>query len=51
MQRYKPDMGLGTLIATMLPLAMGFLLAWSAFLMFWLMMGWPIGPGVYMMAN
>ncbi|XUO89323.1 AbgT family transporter [Halomonas sp. KM072] len=51
MQRYKPDMGLGTLIATMLPLAMGFMLAWSAFLMFWLMMGWPIGPGVYMMAN
>ncbi|MGO3669512.1 MAG: AbgT family transporter [Vreelandella alkaliphila] len=51
MQRYKPDMGLGTLIATMLPLAIGFLLAWSAFLMFWLAMGWPIGPGVYMMAN
>ncbi|MBZ5487711.1 AbgT family transporter [Halomonas aquamarina] len=51
MQRYKPDMGLGTLIATMLPLAASFLLAWSAFLMFWLAMGWPIGPGVYMMAN
>ena len=51
MQRYKPDMGLGTLIATMLPLAVTFLLAWSAFLMFWLAMGWPIGPGVYMMAN
>ncbi|MDP3536301.1 MAG: AbgT family transporter [Halomonas sp.] len=51
MQRYKPDMGLGTLIATMLPLAVGFLLAWSAFLMFWLAMGWPIGPGVYMMAS
>ncbi|MBP5979782.1 MAG: AbgT family transporter [Halomonas sp.] len=51
MQRYKPDMGLGTLIATMLPLAVTFLLVWSAFLMFWLAMGWPIGPGVYMMAN
>lgn len=51
MQRYKPDMGLGTLMATMLPLALGFLIAWSAFLMFWLVMGWQIGPGVYMMAS
>ncbi|MDR5902468.1 AbgT family transporter [Halomonas icarae] len=51
MQRYKPDMGLGTLIATMLPMALGFLIAWSAFLMFWLAMGWPIGPGIYMMAS
>lgn len=51
MQRYKPDMGLGTLIATMLPMAVTFLLAWSAFLMFWLSMGWPIGPGIYMMAS
>lgn len=51
MQRYKPDMGLGTLMATMLPLALGFLVAWTAFLMFWLAMGWPIGPGVHMMAG
>ncbi|MFG6176926.1 AbgT family transporter [Halomonas sp. THAF12] len=51
MQRYKPDMGLGTLIATMLPLAVTFLLAWSAFLMLWLSLGLPIGPGVYMMAS
>ncbi|WP_280570799.1 AbgT family transporter [Chromohalobacter sp. 296-RDG] len=51
MQRYKPDMGLGTLIATMLPLALGFLVIWTAFLMFWLAMGWPIGPGIYMMAG
>lgn len=51
MQRYKPDMGLGTLIATMLPLAVTFLLAWSAFLMLWLTLGLPIGPGVHMMAS
>lgn len=51
MQRYKPDMGLGTLMATMLPLSVSFLMAWSAFLMLWLLMGLPIGPGVYMMAT
>ncbi|QEM80590.1 AbgT family transporter [Halomonas binhaiensis] len=51
MQRYKADMGLGTLMATMLPLSICFLLAWSAFLMLWLTLGLPIGPGVYMMAS
>ncbi|MGQ0334475.1 AbgT family transporter [Halomonas elongata] len=51
MQRYKPDMGLGTLMATMLPLSVTFLLAWSAFLMVWLTLGLPIGPGIYMMAG
>nr|WP_300315160.1 AbgT family transporter [Halomonas sp.] len=51
MQRYKADMGLGTLMATMLPLSVCFLLAWSAFLMLWLTLGLPIGPGVYMMAS
>jgi len=51
MQRYRPDMGLGTLVATMLPLAVAFLLAWSAFLMLWLSLGLPIGPGVHMMAS
>ncbi|MDN6286354.1 MAG: AbgT family transporter [Corynebacterium casei] len=51
MQRYKPDMGIGTLIATMLPLALSFLVAWTAFLLIWLMLDLPIAPGVYMMAN
>ena len=51
MQRYQPEMGLGTLVATMLPLALGFLIAWSTFLMLWLSLGWAIGPGVYMMAS
>ncbi|MFC0268489.1 AbgT family transporter [Kushneria aurantia] len=51
MQRYKPDMGIGTLISTMLPMAITFLVTWSAFLMFWLIMGWQIGPGINMMAS
>lgn len=50
MQRYKPDLGLGTLMATMLPLSMGFLLIWTLFLLFWMWMGLPFGPGIYMMS-
>ena len=51
MQRYKPDLGIGTLMATMLPIALGFLFFWTLFLLFWLWMGWPLGPGVYMMSS
>lgn len=51
MQRYKPDLGIGSLMAAMMPIAMGFLFFWTLFLLFWLWMGWPLGPGVYMMAK
>ena len=49
MQRYVPNMGLGSLISTMLPLAMGFLICWTLFLLLWLSLGLPLGPGVFMM--
>lgn len=49
MQRYVPSMGLGSLISTMLPLALGFLICWTLFLLLWLTLGLPLGPGVYMM--
>ena len=51
MQRYKPDLGIGTLMATMLPIALGFLFFWTLFLLFWLWMGWSFCPRVYMIIN
>lgn len=45
MQRYAPRAGLGTLIAAMLPISIGFALAWTALLGFWIVIGLPLGPG------
>lgn len=50
MQRYKSDMGIGSLAAMMLPMSIGFLVVWTALLVVWSLLGWPIGPGVYMMS-
>lgn len=45
-QRYQKDAGLGTLVATMLPYTIVFLLTWGAFLVTWLALDWPLGPGL-----
>lgn len=42
-QRYKSNLGIGTLMALMLPYSISFLIAWSALMMTWLWMGWPLG--------
>ena len=44
MQRYQPDIKLGTLIAMMLPYSLAFLIGWSVFLGGWLAFGVPLGP-------
>ncbi|MGD1712195.1 AbgT family transporter [Hydrocoleum sp. CS-953] len=44
-QRYDKNAGMGTLIATMLPYSLAFLLSWSALFIFWFIFGIPIGPG------
>jgi len=44
-QRYQPSAGLGTLVATMLPYTVAFLLSWLALLLVWMLLGWPVGPG------
>lgn len=44
-QRYQKDAGIGTLVATMLPYTVVFLLIWGTFLVVWLMLGIPLGPG------
>jgi aminobenzoyl-glutamate transport protein len=44
-QRYDPRAGIGTLVATMLPYTLSFLLVWSALFALWLELGLPLGPG------
>ena len=43
-QRYEPKAGIGTLVATMLPYSMAFLVGWSIVFGVWLAFGFPIGP-------
>ena len=45
MQRYRADAGLGTLVATMLPYSMTFLVGWTLLLIVWILLGLPVGPG------
>ncbi len=47
-QRYKTDAGIGTVVATMLPFTVSFLIAWIALLIVWIVLGLPVGPGAEM---
>jgi aminobenzoyl-glutamate transport protein len=44
-QKYKQDIGLGTLISLMLPYSICFLIFWTASLWLWAMFDFPLGPG------
>ncbi len=44
-QRYDPKAGMGTVIATMLPYSVVFMLVWMVLLVIWLVLGLPLGPG------
>jgi aminobenzoyl-glutamate transport protein len=43
-QKYDKNMGIGTLIATMLPYSIAFTIGWVAMLFIWMMTGIDIGP-------
>ncbi len=45
MQKYEPKAGIGTVIATMLPYSVTFLVVWSVLLVVWMLLGFPVGPG------
>jgi aminobenzoyl-glutamate transport protein len=45
LQRYEPKAGIGTVIATMIPYSIVFLIGWSTLFAIWIFMGWPLGPG------
>ena len=44
-QRYDSKAGIGTVIATMLPYSIAFLVVWMILLVIWLLLGLPLGPG------
>lgn len=43
-QRYVKDLGIGTMIARMLPYSLTFLVCWTIYLLiYWQILGWPLG--------
>jgi aminobenzoyl-glutamate transport protein len=44
-QKFDRDLKMGTLIATMLPYSIAFLISWSIFFAIWFFLGLPLGPG------
>lgn len=44
-QKYQKDIGVGSVIAMMLPYSMAFLILWSCLLAVWILFGLPLGPG------
>ncbi len=45
MEKYDKNAGIGTIIATMLPYSIAFLIFWLILMIFWILTGLPIGPG------
>lgn len=43
-QKYEPKAGIGTIIATMVPYSVAFLLVWIILLVIWLLFDIPLGP-------
>ena len=48
-QKYDKKAGIGTVIATMLPYSIAFMIVWTLLLIAWLLIGLPLGPdaGIY----
>jgi len=44
-RQYDREIGIGTIIAMMLPYSIAFLISWSVLLFVWILLGWPLGPG------
>lgn len=47
-QRYNKNAGIGTVVATMLPYTITFLIVWAIMLIIWVLLGLPVGPGAEM---
>ena len=43
-QKYKQESGIGTIISTMIPYSICFLIMWTIFIIIWLSLGLPLGP-------
>ncbi|WFD09450.1 AbgT family transporter [Tepidibacter hydrothermalis] len=46
-QKYDKKIGIGTLISTMVPYSISFLLGWTILLIIWFVIGAPIGPEAF----
>jgi aminobenzoyl-glutamate transport protein len=44
-QKYIKNVGIGTIIATMIPYTVAFFIIWSLLLVVWIWLGIPLGPG------
>ena len=44
-QKYDKRMGIGTLIAALLPYSIAIGICWTLLLLLWFWLGWPVGPG------
>jgi aminobenzoyl-glutamate transport protein len=45
MKKYRPDAGIGTVVATMLPYSVVFFIVWTVMLIIWFLFDLPVGPG------
>jgi aminobenzoyl-glutamate transport protein len=52
-QKYDNKVGIGSLIATMLPYSIAFFIGWTLLLIAWILLGLPLGPdaGLYYFAK
>lgn len=48
-KKYDSKSGIGTIISTMLPYSLFFLVGWSLLLILWMLLGIPLGPGAALM--
>ena len=48
-KKYDSNSGIGTLIATMLPYSVVFMIGWAVLLVVWMILGLPLGPGASLM--
>lgn len=46
MQKYKKDLGIGSLMSIMFPIAVAFIISWTILLLIWVALGWQLGPGI-----
>ncbi len=47
-KKYDKQSGIGTIISTMLPYSIIFIIGWSVMLVIWMLLGLPLGPGATM---
>ncbi len=50
-QKYDKKSGLGTVVATMLPYTIAFLVVWSLLMVVWIVFDLPVGPGADILYN